>query len=192
MTDNAPEINTDWLQTQIELLKTLDGYELTSINKEKGYVDYISEKENEKKLLRVLIDDGFKEVKANVKNIEEILRDVKEHEVDKAIIMAKSLSSASRKITKDDKSLRFISSDSKLTYSLIDLMIAVEKKVTELCTLKCGKLPTNNQECDAFNLGKTSCIIRRISDDADFHAEMKWTDMLLKDFSTLADLKNNN
>lgn len=192
MTDNAPEIDTDWLQTQIELLKTLDDYELTSINKEKGYVDYISEKENEKKLLRVLVDDSFKEAKANVKNIEEILHDVKEHEVDKAIIMAKSLSSASRKITKDDSSLRFISSDSKLTYSLIDMMMAVEKKVSELCTLKCGQLPTSNQECEAFKEGTTSCRVRRISDDADFHAEMKWIDMLLEDFSNLIELKKNN
>jgi hypothetical protein len=127
-----------------------------------------------------------------VKNIEEILQDIKEHDVDKAIIMAKSLSSASRKISRNDKTLKFISNDTKLRYSLIDLMIAIEKKVTELCTLKCGKLPTSNQECEAFNKGKTSCRVRRISDDADFHAEMKWTDLLLEDFSNLVELKNNN
>lgn len=192
MTEKPVNIDTEWLNTQIELFKTLDDYELTSIDKEKGYMDYISEKENEKKLLRVLVDDSFKEVKANVKNIEEILQDIKEHEVDKAIIMAKSLSGASRKIFSNDKSLKFISSDTRLTYSLIDLMIAVEKKVLELCTLKCGKLPTSNQECESFNKGKTSCRVRRISDDADFHAEMKWVDMLLGDFSNLVELKNNN
>ena len=58
-------------------------------------------------------------------------------------------------------------------------MIAVEKKVFELCTLKCGKLPTSNQECEAFNKGKASCKVRRISDDADFHVEMKWTDNVI-------------
>ena len=192
MTENPMDIDTEWLKTQIELFKTIDDYELTSVNKEKGYMDYFSEKDNEKKLLRVLVDDSFKEAKASVKNIEEILQDIKEHDVDKAIIMAKSLSSASRKISRNDKTLKFISNDTKLRYSLIDLMIAIEKKVTELCTLKCGKLPTSNQECEAFNKGKTSCRVRRISDDADFHAEMKWTDLLLEDFSNLVELKNNN
>jgi hypothetical protein len=192
MTENPMDIDTEWLKTQIELYKTLDDYELTTINKEKGYMDYISEKENEKKLLRVLVDDSFKEAKANAKNIEEILQDIKEHEVDKAIIMAKSISSASRKISRNDKSLKFISNDTKRIYPLLDLMMAIEKKVIELCTIKCGKLPTSNHECEAFNEGKTPCKVRRISDDADFHAEMKWTDMLFEDFSNLVELKINN
>jgi len=70
MSENTVELETDWLNTQVVLFKTLESYKLSELDKEEGYVDYISEKDGEKRLLRVLIDEGLNEAKAYVSDIE--------------------------------------------------------------------------------------------------------------------------
>jgi len=192
MSETSVILETDWLNTQVELFKTLESYELSELDKEEGYVDYISEKGGEKRLLRVLIDEGFNEAKAYVSDIEEVIKDVEDREVDEAVILGKRLSVAGRRIVRNDGMLNFVSENSRPTYSPVELMMAVGIKVKELCTSRCGKLPANEEECKSSQKWELPCQVRRFSDDADFHAEMQWTDLLVQDFSRLVELKKSS
>ncbi len=183
------ELDSKWLNTQVELYKALEGYELTELNEQGGYVDYISEKGDEKKLLRVLITDNFTDAKGYINDVEEIIQDSEKKEIDKATILAKMLSKASRELVKTDGKISFVSEEFKPLYTPFELMLAVGKKVEELCTVRCGKLPSKEEECKSSQKWEMPCQVRRVSDDADFHAEMQWTDLLYDDFSKLVELE---
>jgi len=124
-----------------------------------------------------------------VSDIEEVIEDVEDREVDEAVLLGKRLSVAGRRIVRNKGMLNFVSENSRPTYSPVELMLAVGIKVEELCIARCGKLPTNEEECKSRQKWELPCQVRRISDDADFHAEMQWTDLLIQDFSKLVELE---
>lgn len=53
----------------------------------------------------------------------------------------------------------------------------------------CGRIPVNEKDCKGYKDGKYICPVRRISDNADFHAERGWLWLLKKDFSRLIKLR---
>jgi hypothetical protein len=66
-------------------------------------------------------------------------------------------------------------------YLVSELAYAVLRKIMKLCKEKCGKIPRSDVDCVGFQVGDYSCVIRRVSDDATFHAEMKWSSVLGQD-----------
>jgi hypothetical protein len=74
------------------------------------------------------------------------------------------------------------------SYSIAELLNAVQRKTKELCEKKCGKYPTKQDECTGLKDGTYVCKVRRISDDAYFHVERGWTSLLKKDFFKLVEI----
>jgi len=136
------------------------------------------------------VDEHLTEDKATVVEIEDILEEVKESDIDEATLMAERLTASSRRIALNEDSLSFITSSKKPIYSPTDIMFAIQSQVKEYCILKCGNVPKSEKDCQGYSEGVFTCPARRISDDADFHAEMQWINLLIKDFSKLLELKN--
>jgi hypothetical protein len=170
-------------------MKTLHGYELVDVNKEQGKVDYIAEENGEKKLLRVVVDKELKHSPGYVETINETLEELKEKDFDEATIFVKRMTSSSRRIVKENEILDYASSKNKPFYAPVDLLLAIQMKVQELCIERCGKIPRSQEDCPSSGEGETVCMVRKISDDADFHAQLQWMKLLIKDFSKLVELQ---
>lgn len=177
-------MSSDWLVTQIELLKSLHGYEMEGINDEVGSIDYVASGDgHEKKLLRVIIDPKVNTSKADMDTTRKTIALLEEEDYDEAVILAEEVTYGAKKLIREKKSLSYISPDLKHPRSISELLYAIQEKTWELCKLRCGKVPKTESDC------KRSCPVRQISDDADFHAERRWLWLMMNDFSKLVKLQ---
>lgn len=188
------KLKSDWQDTQVELLKSLHGFKVAEVNDKIGSVDYVAETDDEKKkLLRVVVDPGLNASKAYFKTVSKTLEAVEDGNYDEATILAERFTRASKRLARKEENLEYISPDNE-HHSLFELIEAVQDQTRELCEAKCGKFPTRVEDCRGYQDGEYTCPVRRLSDDADFHAERGWIDLLMSDFSKLVMLqrKMNN
>lgn len=183
------ELKSEWLVNQIELMKTLHGYKRERINDDIGSIDYIASTDDHgEKLLRVIIDPQSNVSKADMETARKILESLEKEDYDEAIIMAEEFTEASKRLLRENK-INYISPDKKPRYSIFELMDAIQMVTYELCSGKCGKVPTSSSDCNGYQDHKYTCPVRSISDNADFHAERGWLWLLEKDFSQLVKLR---
>lgn len=183
------ELKSDWQDTQVELLKSLHGYEAAKVNDDVGSVDYVAEDEDEGiRLLRVIVDPDFNASRADFKITTKTLEALEDGYYDEAIIMAERFTKASKRLVRKEESLEYISPDNE-HYSHIELIEAIQKQTRELCETRCGEFPTRAEDCEGYQDGEYTCPVRRVSDDADFHAERGWLKLLMNDFSRLVALR---
>ena len=183
------EFKSDWLVTQIELLKAIHGYEKNGVNDEIGSIDYVvSGDGNEKKLLRVIINPKAYSSKANTATIRTTKEFLESENYDEAVILAEEVTKGAKSLIREKKNLHYISTGLERPYSITELIYAIQKKTGELCKLRCGKVPKTEKDCKGYQDGEYTCPVRRVSDDADFHADRRWLQLLTDDFSKLANL----
>ena len=183
------EFKSDWLVTQIELLKTLRGYEKKGVNNKIGCIDYVASDGDEKKLLRVIIDPKLNISKAYTDTIRSTKEFLENENYGDAVILAEEVSQGAKKLIREEESLDYISPALVHPYSPSELIYAIQKKTGELCKLRCGKVPKTESDCKGYQDGEYTCPVRRISDNADFHAERGWLELLMNDFSQLVGLQ---
>jgi len=183
------ELKSDWLVTQIELLKAIHGYEKNGVNDETGSIDYVASIDGDKKkLLRVIIDPKVNVSKANTDTIRTIKAFLENENYDEAVILAEEVTQGAKSLIRDKKNLRYISPGLERPYSISELIYAIQKKTSELCKLRCGKIPKTEEDCKGYQDGEYTCPARRISDDADFHADRRWLQLMMNDFLKLVTL----
>lgn len=185
------ELKSSWQDIQVELLKSLHGFEATEVNEEIGSVDYVAEAGDVgRRLLRVMVDGQFKAGTADMKAVGRTLEDLEGGAYDEAILMAEDFTSASKVAVMKEANLGYISPASEY-YSITKLLEGIERQTQRLCEAKCGGLPTTAEQCKGYVEGRYVCQVRRISDDTDFHAEMGWLPLLMKDFDKLVNLQRS-
>ena len=173
----------------MELMKCLRGMDQSSRNEELGSIDYIIDDENGKKLIRAMVEDDNTAAPVYVDTIRATINELDEEKYDEAVIISKRITDSAYDIVSHHKNLEIITPKMKHSFSLIEVLSAIQKKTRDLCEIKCGKVPETRDDCKG-KIGRTyECDIRRISDDATFHATMKWKDVLLEDFNNLCELE---
>lgn len=68
-----------------------------------------------------------------------------------------------------------------------NLVLKINDCINCLCTTKCGAVPLQEDDCKGHVKGKP-CRVRSISDDALFHYERGWIDLLKNDLRQLLSL----
>ena len=105
-------------------------------------------------------------------------------EYDKGILVGKKFTDGAKKEMKQANIELFsenYSSNFKLERVYSTICIYVEK----LCKAKCGKIPIKDSQCNGFVDGNYSCVVRLVSDNADFHYEKEWLSFLERDLVKL-------
>jgi len=183
------ELSSDWLVTQIEFLKALRGYEMEEVNDEVGSIDYVASGGHEKRLLRVIIDQEVNVSKVDMDKTRKTMAILEDEDYDEAVILAERFTSGAEKLIRGEESLNRISPRLEHPYSFSELIYAIQEKTWELCRSICGKVPETESACKGYQDGKYTCPVRRISDNADFHAERRWLWLMMNDFSKLVTLQ---
>ena len=185
------ELKSDWQDVQVELLKNLHGYEFKDINDETGYVDYVTEgKDDERKLLRVIVGPKHYASKAFARTVEETLEKLEDDEYNEVTLIAKSFTSSSKRMIGEQDDLEMISPDQSL-HSNTEVYGAIQNITASQCEKKCGGLPKTEKDCNGLVDREYRCEVRRVSDDSDFHARMRWLPLLMNDFSRLIELQRD-
>jgi len=183
------ELKTDWQMHTVELMKTIHGYEDPEYNDEVGSVDFITKEEDQKKLMRALVDEDGSSGTGYMNKVNQTIEEVQDSEIDEALILADRFTSSARRLMKENEKVDYVSSKFTPSYRVSDLVYAIQKKTMRLCEKKCGKVPESKDDCKGIDEDGYACQVRRISDDATFHAQMKWKEVLLEDFNKLVELE---
>jgi hypothetical protein len=179
------EFKSDWINPTLEIMQCLGNIGKPIINEEIGSIDYLIEEEDSKRLIRALVDENYIAVPAYIDTIRSTAEELKEEQYDEAVILAKRATNSAFELVAQVENLDIITPNTKHNFSLIEVLSAVQKKTIELCKIKCGKAPETKDDCQGKKGRSYQCDIRRISDDATFHATMKWKEVLLEDFANL-------
>ena len=126
------ELKSEWLVTQIELMKKIHGYEREGINEEIGSIDYVAGSEDHgEKLLMVVIDPEPNPLKVYMETTIKILESLKNKEYNEVTIIAEDFTEASKKLLRKEN-IEYITHDKKPRYSNIELIEAIYKVTYEL------------------------------------------------------------
>jgi DNA-binding XRE family transcriptional regulator len=179
------EYESDWMSPTVELLKCLGEINKPEINGEMGSIDYVINEGDKKKLIRAMVDENQNSAPAYVDTIRATIIELEEEKYDEALILSKRITDSAHDIVTQQDNLDVITPKMKHIFSLVEVLSAIQKKTRDLCVIKCGKAPETREDCQGKKGRTYTCDIRRISDDATFHATMKWKDVLFEDFYNL-------
>jgi DNA-binding XRE family transcriptional regulator len=179
------EYESDWMSPTVELYKCLGEINKPEINEEMGSIDYVINDGDKKKLIRAMVDENQNSAPAYVDTIRATIIELEEEKYDEALILSKRITDSAHDIVTQQDNLDVITPKMKHIFSLVEVLSAIQKKTRDLCVIKCGKAPETREDCQGKKGRTYTCDIRRISDDATFHATMKWKDVLFEDFYNL-------
>lgn len=185
------EYESDWMGPTIELIKCLSQVKKPTRNDELSSIDYIIDNDYGKKLIRVMVDEDNYALPVYVDTIRTTINEIDGEKYQEAVIISKRITDSAYEIVSQQDNLDIITPKVTNYFSLIEVLSAVDKKTRDLCKIKCGKAPKTSEDCKGKKGRTYLCDVRRISDDATFHATMKWKDVLLEDFNNLCDLEKN-
>jgi hypothetical protein len=183
------DLGSEWQKQTIELMKMLYGYKDPVYNEETNSIDYKTVEDNKIKVLRALINENKQSAPAYVDTVKETIEEIEDNPVDQVLLLVKSITSSARNVIKENENVDYLSPQIELHYRIGELVYAIQKKTMNLCKKICGKIPKSAKDCKGKVGLKYECDVRRISDDATFHATMKWNTVLMEDFLKLVDLE---
>jgi len=187
--DMALKIKTEWMDVHLEILKNIKGYEFSKYDKENGVIDYLSnEGEKGLRLIKVFVDDKLHAEKVDLRCLEKTMGSNEDEKFDQVTLLAEGFTNRSRELIQSEEFLSGLT-ESNRAFNVTDIHLAVQNVTQELCIEKCGSYPQKKSDCKGIKKGVYACDIRRISDDADFHAQRGWKQLLYGDYKDLLLIK---
>ena len=138
---------------------------------------------NEKILLRI-VEPKSKSGFIGIDAVRKMLEAMKSEEYDKGFLFGKRFTAAAKEELMQNNIQR-ISEQYMPTFKPERLYLRINNYVNELCKAKCGKIPKKESDC------KGNCRIRIISDNASFHFEQSWINLMKKDLKQLLSMDNS-
>jgi hypothetical protein len=173
------------IRDEAELFMAMRNYSCEEREKWDEGVDIIAldTASQEKVLLRIVepkSKSGFVGIDAVKKMMEAMERD----EYGKGFLFGKRFTDAAKQeLIQND--IQRISEGYMPKFKPERLYLRINQYVNDLCKVKCGKIPEKESDC------KGDCRIRTISDNASFHFERGWINLMKKDLKQLLTLSNS-
>ena len=174
------------IESKAELVMAIQDYECEKRQRWDRGVDFTASdsKSDDKILLRLITEpkskSGFIGIDA-VRKLSEIL----EHEdYDRGVLIGKRFSEAAKEEMRRND-IQMISERLTPPFKPQRLYLRIQDYINDLCKVKCGKIPEKQSDCEGYSEGTYSCKVRLISDDASFHLERGWTNLLQNDLRRL-------
>ncbi len=180
----ALKINSDWLDTEVELVKMLHGVKFSKYDDENRTADFKSRQGGDK-IVKVFIGKDGKIEKANLESVKHIVSEYDEAEYGDIILMAEQYTPSAVDYVNRQDNFTIVTPKTKMKIGIPELLSAIQSLTMKLCIRRCGKVPETEDDCKGYEKGKLVCPVRCISDNADFHAERGWVRQLRIDFENL-------
>jgi len=143
----------------------------------------LDEKSNEKVLLRI-VESKSKSGFVGIDAVKEMLEAMEREDYDKGVLFGKKFTVAAKRELKQNDIQR-ISEGYMPKFKPERLYLRINQYVNDLCKAKCGKIPEKESDC------KGDCRIRVISDNASFHFEQSWINLMKNDLKQLLGIRDS-
>ena len=172
------------IQDEAELMMAVRNYSCEEREKWDEGIDItaLDEASNEKILLRVVNSKSSSGV-VGIDTVRKMLEVMEREDYDKGFLLGKRFTDAAKQ-EMVQRGIQRISERYMPTFNPERLYLRINNYVNDLCKVKCGKIPQKESDC------KGDCRIRIISDNASFHFEHGWINLMKNDLKRLLSLQN--
>ncbi|MEA2090395.1 MAG: restriction endonuclease [Thermoproteota archaeon] len=181
------------IELKAELVMAIRDYECEERQRWDEGIDFTASdaKSDDKILLRVITEPKSKSGVAGIDTVRKMGEIMKLEDYDKGVLISKRFSKAAKEEMKR-KSIQMFSKKYPPSFEPQKLYLKIQDCINNLCKAKCGRVPEKKSDCKGKDSnGHYSCKIRLISDNAAFHFERGWTDLLKNDLMRLLAVQNS-
>jgi hypothetical protein len=132
---------------------------------------------NEKVLLRI-VETKSKSGFVGIDTVRKMVEAIQREGYDTGVLFGKRFTDAAKQELTQNHIQR-ISEGYMPKFKPERLYLRINQYVNDLCKEKCGKIPEKESDC------KGECRVRVISDNASFHFEQGWVNLMKKDLKQL-------
>ena len=174
------------LRLKAEMIMAIRDYENEATRRHKEGIDFVASQagSDDKILIRVITKPRSTSGTVGVAVVDEMVDTMKRKDYDKGILISERFSTAAKEEMRRED-IQIISEDFAPRFEPIEVYSKMREYTESLCKAKCGRVPEKRSDCKGFSDGHYTCMIRLISDNASFHFERRWVDLLKKDFKQL-------
>lgn len=180
------ELKDEGLIERAELVMAIREYDNKKRRRWEGGIDIIVSpvSSDDRILMRVINKSRSKSGIVGIDAVREMSEFLERNGYDGGFLVGKRFSNAARE-EMSREGIEVISEKLMPSFKPQRLYFSVSKIVEKLCKAKCGRVPMEESDCKGYSKGSYSCKIRLISDDASFHFERGWTNLLQNDIKRL-------
>ena len=179
------------LRLKAEMIMAIRNYENEATRRNKEGIDFVASKaeSDDKVLLRVITKPRSRSGTVGVDAVNEMVDALRQEDYDKGILISDRFSAAAKDAMKRED-IQIISQNITPRYEPIELYARIREYTDSLCIAKCGSVPKKKSDCKGISDGHYTCKVRLLSDNASFHRERGWVDLLKRDFRQLISLRD--
>lgn len=181
------------VELKAELVMAIRGYECERKEIWDEGVDFTASgtDSDEKVLLRVITDPKSNSGIVGVSVVRKMIEIIEQEDYDGGVLVGKRFSEAARKEI-HRKGIQMFSEKFMPSFKPQKLYLTIQDCIDDLCKAKCGRVPKKISDCKGRGSdGNYLCKIRLISDNALFHFERGWMNLLREDLMQLLALRKS-
>ena len=186
------EFKDEGLIERAELVMAVREYDNKKRRRWEGGIDIIVSpvRSDDRILMRVINKSRSKSGVVGIGAVKEMSEFLERNGYDGGFLVGKRFSNAARE-EMSREGIEVISEKLMPSFKPQRLYFSVNKIVEKLCKAKCGRVPMEESDCKGYSKGTYSCKVRLISDDASFHFEHGWVNLLQNDLKRLLAIYNS-
>lgn len=176
------------IEEKAKFLITLRNYKCGKAEKWSDGIDFVSSDviSDEKVFVRI-IEARNKAGFVGIDDVKSMLKVMRRKGCDKGVLIGKKFTvAASHEMSLCN--IEQTSDDYMPPVKTEDVILAINDCVDNLCRNRCGAVPLNKSDCRVF-VEEGLCRVKSISDDALFHFERGWMNLLKNDLRQLLLIK---
>ena len=172
------------IQDEAELFIAMRNYSCEERERWEDGVDITAlDTESHEKILLRIVEPKSKSGFVGIDAVRKMLEAMEREEYDKGFLFGRRFTAAAKQeLVQND--IERVSEQYMPRFKPERLYLRINNYVNELCKTTCGKIPKKESDC------KGDCRIRVISDNASFHFEQGWINMMKKDLKQLLSMNN--
>jgi len=183
------ELTGEGVVEMAELIMAVEDYEREEEQRWEKGIDIIASpfKSDDKILMRVITKPSSKSGVIGTTAVREMGEELERKDYDKGFLIGKRFTKDARDVMIQE-GIEMASKKIMPPFEPQRLYVTIHNHINRLCRAKCGHAPKEESDCKGYSDGHYSCKIRLISDNAQFHLERGWVNLLqndLKQFLTI-------
>ena len=170
------------LKSKAEIIMAMEDYECEERQRLDEGIDLTASHGNldDRILLRIITEPTSKSGFVGINAVRKMSETLKRENYDKGILISERFTAAARQEMRR-KDIQMVSEKFMPSFEPQKLYLKIQDYVDNLCKAKCGKVPEKESDCKGYSKGSYTCEVRLISNDASFHFEHGWTNLLQND-----------
>ncbi len=175
------------IEDKTKFIIAIRNYKFLKSEKHSSCIDVTaSDALNEKILLRSIEPQGKNEF-VNVDDVKSMLKVMKSQDFNQGVLISRRFTVAAAEEMAQEN-IQQVSDEYMPPFDSEKLYLAINTCINSQCKTNCGKIPLKESDCKAHTKDGEICKIRSLSDNATFHYDQGWVDLMKNDLILLLSL----